>query len=64
MAKTFSLSNRVAGPWSNYESFLLKDENTHVGWIEWTSKNTFRLKKNPLADHPISPYTYILPPEV
>jgi hypothetical protein len=45
-----NLNKRVTGPWANYESALLKDENTHVGWIEWTSDKTFRLKKNPLVD--------------
>jgi len=59
-----NLNKRVTGPWANYEYVLLKDENTHVGWIEWTSDKTFRLKKNLLIDHPMSPYTYILPPEV
>ncbi len=64
MARVLSLDRRVSGHWTNFECFLLKDENIHVGWIGWTSKNTFRLKKNPLTDHPMSPYTYILPHEV
>jgi hypothetical protein len=55
------LSSRVSGHWSNYECYLLKDENTHVGWMKWTSNKTFRLHKNPLTKHPESPYIYLLP---
>ena len=29
------LDKRVSGHWSNYECYLLKNENVHVGWIEW-----------------------------
>ncbi|MFE3845412.1 hypothetical protein ACFL1L_00940 [Thermoplasmatota archaeon] len=64
MVKKFSLINRETGPWSNYESFLMKDENIHVGWMEWTSNNTFRLNKNPLIKNPQSPYIYVIPQEV
>jgi len=58
------LSRRVSGHWSNYECYLLKDENAHVGWMEWTSNKTFRLNKNPLTKHPKSPFLYIVPPDV
>jgi hypothetical protein len=58
------LNSRVSGHWSNYECYLLKDENTHVGWMEWTSNKSFRLYKNPITKHPESPYVYIVPPEV
>jgi len=57
-------SSRVSGHWSNFESFLLKNENVHVGWMDWTTDKTFRLKKNPLTKHPLSPYTYIINPGV
>ncbi len=64
MCNKLKLSSRVSGHWSNYECYLLKDENVHVGWIEWTGSKTFKLKKNPLTKHPESPYTYIVPSEV
>ena len=63
MIRPIHLDKRVAGPWTNYESFLLKSENIHVGWIEWINDRSFRLKKNPFSSHPMSPYTYLIPDE-
>lgn len=64
MAKSLRLNKRVKGPWTNFESYLLKPENVHVGWIEWIDSRSFHIKKNPFSNHPMSPYTYLVPDEV
>jgi len=64
MQKKFRLDKREIGPWTSFEQYLLKKENTHVGWIEWIDSKSFRLKKNPFSNHPMSPYTYLVPDEV
>lgn len=64
MPQTLRLDKREKGPWTNFEIYLLKPENVHVGWIEWIDIRSFRLKKNPFSNHPMSPYTYLIPDEV
>jgi hypothetical protein len=64
MPKQFHLNKRAIGPWTSFECYLLKPENAHVGWIEWIDSRSFRLKKNPFSNHPMSPYIYIVPDEV
>jgi len=65
MPKSISLNNRTNGPWTNFESFLLKEENRHVGWIEWNKTSpSFNLRKNPFSKNPRSPFTYLVPEEI
>lgn len=64
MSRDIYLKNRTVGPWSNFESYLLRPENIHVGWVQWTSKQTFRLQKNPLCEVPKSPFIYTAYPEI
>lgn len=64
MSRDIFLKNRSVGPWSNFESYLLRPENIHVGWVQWTSKQTFRLQKNPLCEAPKSPFIYTAYPEI
>lgn len=59
-----SLKNRSVGPWANFEAFLLKPENVHVGWVKWIDRQMFILLKNPLSKNPQSPYNYVAPPEI
>ncbi len=59
MAKSLDLDKRSVGPWAHFEMYLMKPENEHVGWISWINKQMFKLKKNPLADHPMSRYIYV-----
>ncbi|KYK34923.1 MAG: hypothetical protein AYK22_04535 [Thermoplasmatales archaeon SG8-52-3] len=64
MVKSFSLDKRTIGPWTTFERYLLKKENEHTGWLKWTSKNTFKIFKNPFSKNPLSPYTYIVPDDI
>ncbi len=64
MNKEIVLKNRIIGPWSNFESFLLRPENIHIGWVKWINKQTFTLQKNPLCDVPRSPFHYLTYPDI
>ena len=63
MSRKIFLKKRSVGPWANFEAFLLKPENIHVGWVHWKSRQAFILRKNPLSETPQSPYTYVAQPE-
>jgi len=65
MSKSISLNDRTKGPWTNFELFLLKEENCHVGWVEWTKNSpSFNLRKNPFSKTLKSPFTYVVPEEI
>jgi hypothetical protein len=64
MIKGINLTKRINGPWTTFESFLLKDENCHVGWIHWINHQSFKLHKNPFSTWPSSPFTYLVPEDV
>jgi len=60
MQKNVNLNKRINGPWAHFESFLIRPENQHVGWIEWKAKQIFHLHKNPFSKHPASKYNYVV----
>jgi len=64
MGKYINLQKRTVGNWANFESHLLKEENIHMGWIKWINNKSFLLLKNPIINHPISPFTYLTPDDV
>lgn len=64
MSREIFLKTRSKGPWSSFEAFLLKQENIHVGWVQWLGRQMFALKKNPLSETPQSPYVYVATPEI
>jgi len=61
MSVSIKLDNREKGPWTNFESYLLKKENEHMGWIDWIDDKSFIIQKNPFSKNPKSPYTYLIP---
>jgi hypothetical protein len=64
MPKGIYLNRRTNGPWTTFESYLLKDENRHAGWIKWIDHQSFKLHKNPFSTWPLSPFTYLVPENV
>jgi len=58
MKSSINLNARWKGPWANFESHLMKEQN--VGFIEWKNRNIFRLKYTPFSEH-YSPYFYAAP---
>ena len=61
MSVSIKLDKREKGPWTNFESYLMKKENEHMGWIDWVDDKSFIIQKNPFSKHPKSPYTYLVP---
>ncbi|DAC72783.1 MAG TPA: hypothetical protein DSN98_03520 [Thermoplasmata archaeon] len=64
MPKGIYLNSRTNGPWTTFESYLLKDENRHAGWIKWIDHQSFKIHKNPFSNCPLSPFTYLVPENV
>jgi len=64
MACVLRLDRRDKGPWTNFEVFLLKKQNQHVGWVHWIDNTSFELWKNPYIPNPKSQYVYILPEDM